>query len=80
MPLVLHLVRSSAKPLNYKILAKTATTRKEADQASSVPSEAEGSQLSPWQPKTKLRDDGMLLVFDGDPPAPSDDEPIFWSE
>jgi hypothetical protein len=55
-------------------------TLEETTQTSPVPSEAEGSQLSTWQPKTKRRDDGMLLVFDGDPPAPEDDEPIFWSE
>jgi len=30
-------------------------------------------------PPNHVRDDGMLLVFDGDPPPP-DDEPVFWTE
>ena len=54
-------------------------TLDEGDQTGPVLSEAEGSQISQWQPPTQLREDGMLLVFDGDPPPP-DDEPVFWTE
>ena len=54
-------------------------TLDEGDQTGPVLSEAEGSQISQWQPPTQLREDGMLLVFDGDPPPP-DDEPVFWSD
>ncbi len=42
-------------------------------------SDAEESQLTTWEPPTQLREDGLLLVFDADPPPP-DDLPIFWTD
>jgi hypothetical protein len=54
-------------------------TLDEGDQTSPIPSAAEDSQLSEWQPPTQPREDGLLLVYDADPPPP-DDEPVFWTE
>jgi hypothetical protein len=41
--------------------------------------EADESQHPNWMPATQKCADGLLLVFDGDPPPP-DDEPIFWTD
>ena len=51
----------------------------DCEQATAEYTEAEPSQTHGWAARTKHRDDGLLLVFDADPPPP-DNEPVFWSD
>ena len=56
-------------------------TSEDSDQSDREPDlpDAEESQVPIWEPPTQLREDGLFLVFDADPPPP-DDVPIFWTD
>lgn len=54
-------------------------TLEDSGVSGSARSEAEESQVPALSPPTQQREDGLLLVFDGDPPPP-DAEPVFWTD
>jgi hypothetical protein len=62
--------------LNYALDEETQAPPPDDSTESEIPM---SDSPSGWQPKVEQQEDGLSLVFDGDPPPP-DDLPIFWTD